>query len=278
MQAQASLAGAGDVANVETLLNMASRTCPSTTRSGSSARADPDRFGSTSWTAIAHARRADSPEAREALARLCAAYWPPVRAYLRRLGRTEHDANDLTQEFFWLVLNQNLFGAADRRKGKFRSFLLTALRHFLTDEKRRANAAKRGGGQVVVSLDERDDQGQPLYEPASDLTPVKLYERKWALTVFHQALDRLREEYQAGGRAALFEALKGFLEDPTAQGSYGPIAARLGMTANAVGVAVRRLRHRFGEILRAEITRTLADPSEQEIEAELRHLFGALSL
>jgi RNA polymerase sigma-70 factor (ECF subfamily) len=245
-------------------------------RNRTSAIASPRQFASTSWTAILHAGRGDSERARQALAQLCETYWAPLHAYVRGVGCPEQDAKDLTQEFFCELLEKNLFGAADRTKGKFRNFLLTALKHFLADEKRKTRAAKRGGGQAPLSLDETDEDGCPLHEPASGPSPSQAYERRWALTVFQQAFASLRQEHQAAGKGAQFERLKDFLEG-TGQGNYGPMAAELKMTPNAVGVAVHRLRHRFAALVRDEIARTLANPEEAEIELERRHLFEVLS-
>jgi RNA polymerase sigma-70 factor (ECF subfamily) len=247
-----------------------------TLRNQSSTVAPVGRFAPTSWTAILHASRGDPEKARQALAQLCETYWAPLHAYVRGVGCPEQDAKDLTQEFFRELLEKNLFGAADRTKGRFRNFLLTALKHFLADERRKTGAAKRGGGQAPLSLDETDDDGRPLHEPASGLSPSQAYERRWALTVFQQAFARLRQEHQSARKGALFARLQEFLEG-TGQGDYGPAAAELKMTPNAVGVAVHRMRHRFAELVREEIARTLANPDEDEIEIERRHLFDVLS-
>jgi RNA polymerase sigma-70 factor (ECF subfamily) len=235
----------------------------------------PERqwFTTTSWTAVVTAGQRDSPEAKEALTKLCQTYWEPLHVYLRRLGYNEDDAKDLTQEFFLRLLDKNYLGAANREKGKFRSFLLTALNHVLANERDRAMAAKRGGGKTIVSLEAEAEQGDRSSEPSSDLSPVKVFERRWAMTLFQQAYARLQAEYVAAGKARQFDLLKAFLEAETETGEYSALAPQLQMTPHAVGMAVHRLRQRYGEQVRAEIAHTLVNPTAAEIEEERRHLF-----
>jgi RNA polymerase sigma-70 factor (ECF subfamily) len=220
------------------------------------------------------AGRGSSSASEAALEQLCRTYWPPLYAYIRRQGYNPHDAQDLTQGFFALLLEKNYAGIAEREKGKFRSFLLAALNYFLNGERDRANAAKRGGGRLIVSLDERMGEDFVAAEPASDSTPEKEFQKNWAIIVLRQALMRLGEESTAGGKGAVFEELKPFLEGEAKAGDYATVAVRLGMSANGVAVAVHRLRQRYGELVREEIAHTVASPGE--VDAELRHLFTLL--
>lgn len=235
------------------------------------------RFIATSWTAVAAASRPGSVEAQEALSRLCELYWPPVFAYLRRTGVPEEEAKDLTQEFFLRMMSRNAFAAADRTKGKFRTFLLTALKFFLANERDRARAAKRGGGRETLSLDREPAEGEASIEPATLDSPAMAYEESWARTVFTRAEQLVGDEYQSVGKAGLFAGLKEFLERGPESGGYQSVAARLGMTPNAVGVAVHRMRHRFGELIRAEVARTLCDPTAEEVQGEIRYLMELLA-
>jgi len=228
-------------------------------------------FTTTSWTNLDAARRTGSPEAKEALERLCTTYWYPLYAYIRRSGRSSQDAEDLTQAFFFQLLEKNYLGAVDRKKGKFRSFLLSALNHFLANEHDFRNAAKRGGGKTIISLDAED---RYLLEPGSDVSPETIFENRWAGTVMNQARTRLQENYEQENKGALFNALKPYLEGEPSSGDYDPVAEELGMTAGAVAVAVHRLRKRFGDMVKEEISRTVANPAE--VEAEMRHLHSIL--
>lgn len=254
---------------------------PSTTRSSTQQAEEAGRpharFAATSWTAVVAAGQSDTPQSREALTRLCEDYWEPLHAYVRRSGYSEHEAKDLTQEFFLRLLSKNAFAAADRSKGKFRTFLLTALNYFLVNEYRRASADKRGGGQKLVSIDEQDEDHEPRHEPASHLSPDVIYEQTWARTVFRQARERLAEEYASTGKANFFAELGVFLDGTPDPRGYHPVAERLQMTPNAVGVAVYRMRQRLGELIRAQIGHTLVNPTPAEIEAEMRFLMESLS-
>jgi RNA polymerase sigma-70 factor (ECF subfamily) len=235
----------------------------------------PGWFATTHWSVVLAAGQTASPQAEAALEKLCGAYWYPLYAYVRRQGHSPHDAQDLTQGFFAVLLEKNYVELADRAKGKFRSFLLTALNHFLGDHRDRANALKRGGGKVIISLEEQTAEGRWSLEPATDLSPEKEYEKLWAVTVLQQALIHLRDEADKAGRDELFEELKSFLEGEARPGDYAAVGAKLGMTANSVAVAVHRLRQRYRELVRAEIANTVA--SAEEIEDELRHLFAVLA-
>jgi RNA polymerase sigma-70 factor (ECF subfamily) len=231
-------------------------------------------FKTTHWSAVVHAGRDGSPQSSAALAQLCQAYWPPLYSFVRRSGHGPEDAKDLTQEFFARLLEKQWLAQADPGRGKFRSFLLAAMKNFLANERRRGQTAKRGGGNPVVSL---DDTAEAIYdvEIASNLTPEKLYERRWALSLFDRALARLREDYQTSGKLAVYDALKEFLSVDTRDGDYAPAAKILGSTPGAVSVAVHRLRQRYRDLVREEIALTVENP--EEVEAEMRSLLAALS-
>ncbi len=252
---------------------MASKGSTASSRQGQPSSSAPGaKFAATSWTAVLAAGRGDSPQAQEALARLCRDYWQPLYAYVRRLGNNEEDAKDLTQEFFYRLVSGDFLSKADRTKGKFRTYLLTVLEHFLTNEWRKGQTAKRGSGQAIFSLDEETEDEQPRFEPGVDASPAKIYEQHWAAAVFRQANERLSEEYAAAGKSELFAKLKEFLEITPISRGYHAVAAQLRMTPNAVGVIVHRMRHRCGELIRAEVARTLVKPTSQEIESEMRFL------
>jgi RNA polymerase sigma-70 factor (ECF subfamily) len=210
----------------------------------------------------------------EALETLCRAYWYPLYAYIRRKGHDAQEAQDLTQEFLIRLLEKDYLAHADRHKGKFRSFLLAALNHFLVNEWRDARAVKRGGSQPFISLDDNTAEGRYTLEPVSDLTPERIYERRWALTLLDQALTRLREESVAAGKARQFDQLRGFLTSEAREGDYDDAATQLTMKAGAVAVAVHRLRQRYGELVREEIAHSVG--SRDEVEDEIRWLFGAV--
>ena len=231
-------------------------------------------FKTTHWSVVILAGQPASHQAAESLEKLCRAYWFPLYAYVRRRGHTPEDAQDLTQEFFLRLLQKHYLTHADRNKGRFRSFLLSSLDHFLANDWRRAQAEKRGGGHPPISLDDASAEGRYTLEPLSDLTPERLYERQWALTLLDHALAMLREEFTAAGQARQFNHLRGFLTTEAAQGSYAATAAELGMTTGAMASAVHRLRHRYRELVREEIAHTVASPAE--VEDELRWLFAAV--
>ena len=218
--------------------------------------------------------RDDTPRASDALAQLCQTYWYPLYAYVRQRGYAPHDAQDLTQEFFARLLAKNTLGAITREKGKFRSFLLSTLNHFLTDEWKKGRAQKRGGGQIV-SLDARDAETRFGREPADALTPEKLFEQNWALALLETVYGQLRQEYERGGKSALFRELKSCLTGDRSSAPYADLAKRLDMAENTVKVAVHRMRQRYRALLRAEVAHTVASPGE--VEAELRALFRAMS-
>jgi RNA polymerase sigma factor (sigma-70 family) len=235
---------------------------------------NPGDFAATRWTIVLSAARGEAvSRAGEAMAELCRIYWYPLYAFLRRRGQTSHDAEDLTQEFFAHLLGRHFLANVDRKKGKFRCFLLASLKNFVSDQRDRATAQKRGGGQTVVSLDSLDAEARYRLEPAQDLTPEKMFEKQWALSVLEQVLSRLHAELAAEGKAALFEALKETLTGGRAS-RYAVIAGELGMTEGAVKTAAHRMRRRYRSLMREEIAQTVAGP--EEIEEEIRYLLSCL--
>jgi DNA-directed RNA polymerase specialized sigma24 family protein len=231
-------------------------------------------FTTTHWSVVLSARDDTSSLAHTALAKLCRAYWYPLYAYVRRQGHSPHDAQDLTQGFFAHLLQRNFLENVGPLKGKFRSFLLAALNHFLSDEWDKARAEKRGGGQTFISFDDHNAEELYLLEPDSSMTAEKIFERRWALALLAQALARLREEFAAAGKIREFEHLKVFLSTPADDGAYDAVALQLEMTVGSVAVKVHRLRQRYGELIRAEIAHTVASPAE--IQEEMAHLFDAV--
>jgi len=233
-------------------------------------------FPVTHWTDIVAARREGSATAAEALNRLCSTYWYPIYAYIRRKGHSEADAKDIAQSFFFHILERNLLGSADRTKGKFRSFLLGALNYFLANLRDFERAKKRGGGATLISLDEKTGEERYALEPVDDLSPEKLFERRWALDLHQQAVLQLREDYGRQGKAQIFDHLKMFLSDQTDSGDYVTVARVLNMTPGAITTAVNRLRGRYGEFINAEIARTVGTP--EEIVSERRYICEILCL
>ena len=232
------------------------------------------RFATTRWTMVLAAGRSSSPEATKALEELCRAYWYPLYAYARRRGCAKEDAEDLTQAFFARLLEKDFLRAASREKGRFRTFMLVACQRFMANEWDRARALKRGGGQTILSLNLATAERRYHDEPADPLSADKIFERRWALTLIEKTMSRLRTEYAAAGKAADFAQLKTFLTADSGEIPYAQLAAELGQNEGALRVAVHRLRKRFRELFRQEVAQTVSDPGE--IEAELRHLLGAL--
>jgi RNA polymerase sigma-70 factor (ECF subfamily) len=221
------------------------------------------------------AAKSDTVTTQAALEKLCRTYWYPLYAFVRRRGRSAHDAQDLTQAFFARLLARNWVGDADRERGRFRTFLLTAMSRFLSDEWDKARAQKRGGGleHVPVQLDSAETRYG--HEPIDDHTPEQLYERGWALTLLDTVLHRLRAEYDTSGKSELFTTLHPTLVGDRESQPYAELAARLRMNEGAVKVAVHRLRARYRHLLRDEITQTMA--RAEDVDDELRHLFSVLA-
>ncbi len=231
------------------------------------------RFLTTHWTVVRDAGDPDSPGYRAALATLCETYWYPLYAYLRRYGCDPHEAEDLTQGFLARMLDTDDFRLADPVRGKFRSFLLSSLRHFTANERKHAKRLKRGGAATPVPIDVKDAERHYAQEAVDGLTPEKLFERSWALNVLEQAMDRLQDEWERSEKTAQFDALKAYLTPGKESTTYREIAQSLDMTEGAVKVAVHRLRRAYRAQLRAVIAETVS--TEDGIEEEIRDLLGA---
>jgi len=232
------------------------------------------QFPATLWTQVLQAGGDTSPDALAAFERLARAYWPPLHAWLLRQGVGRPEAEDLTQSFFAHLIEKRVLQRLHRDKGRFRTFLLTVLRNHLRDERARAIAQKRGGGQPVASLDEADEDGAPLREPSGGPVPDAEFDRDWALTLLGRVVDRLRTECAATGRAALFTHLQACLYGDADAATHAEAARRLGLSEGAVKTAGTRLRQRYQELIRAEIRQTV--DTDEEVETELRHLFAAV--
>ena len=235
----------------------------------------PGLFATTHWSVVLAAGQEASPQSAEALEQLCRAYWYPLYAYVRRRGYNPEDAEDLAQEFFARFLAGNYLVRVDRERAKFRSYLLGALNHFLADAWDHAHRLKRGGGQANQPFDVRSGESRFTLEPVAELTPDRLFDRGWALTVLDQVISRLRQEYEQSGKRRLFDKLSAFLPGDAEADSYGELARELGMTEGTVRVAVHRLRRRYGELFSAEVAHTVSSPAE--IHDEMRYLLGAVS-
>jgi RNA polymerase sigma factor (sigma-70 family) len=231
-------------------------------------------FLTTHWSVVLSAQEQPSGRSAAALETLCRAYWQPLYAYARRRGHSPADAQDLTQEFFARLLQKDYLHSAAREKGKFRTFLLVMFTRFLADEWDKAQAQKRGGGKVF-NVDWSSAETRFLQQPVEHLTPEKVFEQRWALTVLDQVYARLEGEYREEGRAALFETLRFALTGSRSAVPYVELARQLQTTDGAVRVAVHRLRQRYRELLRAAIADTVSGP--EEVEQELRHLLRAVA-
>jgi len=234
------------------------------------------RFASTQWSLVLAAGRRSTPEAEQALAKLLSAYWPPIYAFLRRRGHAAPEAEDLTQSFFVRLLEKNYLRDARRERGKFRSFLLASLKHFLANEWDRARTRKRGGQFQFISIEEIASQENSSPPDTQTLTPEEQFERHWALTALNRVIARVAAEYKDSGKASLFEGLKDFLIGADGL-PYQQVAVALEMSEGAVKTAVHRLRGRFRKMLRAEIAETLPNPYDPaEIDGEIRYLLKTL--
>ncbi|HXJ56646.1 MAG TPA: sigma-70 family RNA polymerase sigma factor [Verrucomicrobiae bacterium] len=236
--------------------------------------ASAQEFATTHWSFVLAARDGVSPQAVQALEKLCRTYWFPLYAHVRRRGHRAPDAQDLVQGFFARLLRGNFLENVGPQKGKFRSFLLAALNHFLSDEWDKARAEKRGGGQTLISLDECPAEELYLAEPDSGAPAERMFDQRWALALLAQAFARLRQESAAAGKTREFDHFKIFLSMLTGDGGYDAVAAELEMPVATVGVKVHRLRQRYAELIRAEIAHTVASPAD--IDEEMRHLFDAV--
>ena len=235
----------------------------------------PRLFPHTRWSLVLAATRKDSTESAAALEAVCRAYWQPLYAYVRRCGQSPHDAQDLTQEFFCRLLEKRWLDSADRDKGKLRTFLIVALKNFMSKEWRRGSAQRRGGGQAHVQFDTAFAESRLATDQSSALPPDETFDRQWALTLLNLTVERLRGEFAAAGKPADFDALKDCLMAARGTIDYAALATRLGMNEGAARVAAHRLRKRFRELFREEISQTLADGVE--VDGEVRHLAAALA-
>lgn len=232
------------------------------------------RVATTQWSQVLAAKDGSDTEARAALESLCKTYWQPLYAYIRAQGYGPDEASDLTQEFFAELLEKDFLADVDPEKGRFRSFLLASLRHFLSHERDRARALKRGGRASTLSFDvEAGEVGYAL-GPVDAKTPADVFERRWAMTVLDRAVHRLGEESAAAGQRAQFEELKQYLTSAQPQAPYREAGEALGISEGAVATAVHRLRQRYGQCLRAEIAETVADPAE--VDDELRYMLAVV--
>ncbi len=237
------------------------------------APAADDSFRTTRWTQVSRAK-ADSPEGLRALSELCDAYYEPVAAFLRCELRDAEVARDLAHDFFATLLAGGAIARAQQERGRFRSYLLGAVKHFLAHHREAARRLKRGGGAEAVSLNDTDAGEARALADANVLSPDAAFDRQWAVTVLACALEALRQECVAGGRGEFFEGIKPWLTGEAAHGDQTALAAQCGLNANALKVAVHRLKRRFRELLKAEVAGTLEDPGA--VEAEMRALFDAL--
>src|SRR5215510_10975419 len=232
-------------------------------------------FHTTSWTLVRAASRDPTAESRAALAALCQKYWHPVYAFVRSRGYDREQSQDLTQGFFALLIERLYLLDADPKRGRFRSFLLAALKHFLADEWDRAHALKRGGGQVPVSIDLTEAEGWNMPAAVEQATPESLYERRWALSLLENVMLKLRAEFADAGKADEFNRLSIFLNRNSESVRYDTLAEQMGVSAGALRMSVHRLRRRYRSLLRAEIAESVCRP--EEVDEELRFLLSILS-
>jgi RNA polymerase sigma-70 factor (ECF subfamily) len=233
------------------------------------------RFATTRWSLVLAAGGQSDPRSADALGSLCELYWYPVYAFIRRQGYSAPESADLAQEFFLRVLEKNYFHGLDPARGRFRGFLCASVRHFLSNERDRARSLKRGGTRPPISLDVETAEGRYQLEPPDNLTPEKLFDRRWALILLDRALTRVGADYAEGHKAALFEHLKGFLTGDNAGIPYAEVATVMNMSEGAVKVAVHRLRRHFRDVLVEQIADTVSDPAD--INAEIAYLLKAVS-
>jgi len=231
-------------------------------------------FAGTRWSVVMKARDKDAPEARAALSELCRMYWYPLYSFVRRSGYGHHEAEDMTQGFFQHLIGRDGFAHVDPAKGRFRSFLISSMKNFLANERERAGAKKRGGGQIHVSIDMADADGRYSCEPADNSTPESIFDRQWAMAVLERVINVLKKEYGDKGRGDIFAALQDSITGSAAEASYTEIAKRLDTSEGNLKIMIHRLRRRFGETLRGEILQTVE--SDADVDGEIRHLMSCL--
>jgi RNA polymerase sigma-70 factor (ECF subfamily) len=241
---------------------------------GTAARNNPGLFANTRWSLVLSAGRSSSPGSRQALATLCETYWRPLYAYVRNRGYPEEEAKDLTQEFFARFLEKNYLKDVHRERGRFRSFLLASLKHFLANEWDKATAQKRGGGKVPLSLDFALAEGWVSVEPSHDRTPEKIYERQWALALLDRVLEVLEADYKSSEKGAIFVRLKPLLAGSGEGKSYKEIAMDLNLSEGSIKVAAHRLKRKYRDALREEIAQTIENA--EDIDDEMRYLLTVL--
>lgn len=233
----------------------------------------PATFDTTHWSLVLSAGGNDDEKAHAALEQLCAAYWYPLYVFARRQGYDAAASEDLTQEFFTQLLQRKDLSEVGPDRGRFRSFLLASFKHLIANQYHHQHAEKRGGKVALISLDSEAPEMRYQCEPTEPMTPEILFDRRWALTVLGRAMDRVREEYEVAEKADLFEELKEFLSHQKSL-PHADLAARFGISVSAVGVTIHRLRKRYTEVLRDEISRTVQRP--EDIDDEVRHLIAAV--
>jgi DNA-directed RNA polymerase specialized sigma24 family protein len=231
-------------------------------------------FPSTQWSRVVVAADLATPDARSALAELCAAYWYPIYAFIRRKGNDAEKSLDLTQSYFQRLLEKGVLAAADRRKGRFRSFLRADCEHFLIDQHRSEKELERGGGVALLPIDAQNAEGRYLFEPADSMTPDKLFDHAWAVTLLDGVLELLAAKYAESGRSDLFAHLKIVLTEGKGAVPSATLADRLGKSEEAVNTAIHRLRKDYRAILQEQIAATLDDPAQ--VDDEIRDLFEAI--
>jgi RNA polymerase sigma-70 factor (ECF subfamily) len=234
-----------------------------------------DIFATTHWTVVLAAGNRSSPQSNGALEALCRTYWFPLYAYVRRRGYAKEDSEDLTQAFFARFLAKNYLAGLSAERGRFRAFLLASLKHFLTNEWKKSQRLKRGGGEAPLSLDWQTADTKFQVAATNEPSPDKAFDREWALALLAKVIERLQKECEADGKAKLFAELKMFLTAGKDGSAQAEVAKALGMEEGAVRVAIHRLRKRYRQLLRDEISQTLADAAD--VDEEMRALFGAFS-
>lgn len=241
---------------------------------GAWAAAESGAFTTTRWTLVLQAGQGGSAGAQEALSGLCQTYWPPLYSYIRREGYPPEDARDLTQEFFYRFLQRDSLTGVHPAAGKFRSYLLACLKHFLVNERERVHAQRRGGGVPVLPLEPGDAETRYSLEPADHLTPDVLFDRQWAFTVVERTLEALKREHAMQRKAFAFDEIEGFLPRGRGRASRTELAAKYGWDLNRVDVVIHRVRQRFGALLRREIAQTVS--CQSEVDDEIRYLISIL--
>jgi RNA polymerase sigma factor (sigma-70 family) len=232
-------------------------------------------FRPTHWSVVLNAKDLGTPNGQQALEQLCQEYWPPVYVFIRRKGNKPHEAQDLAQGFFERLIEKEFLQHVDPKKGRFRTFLLTAVQRFLCNQFEHSQAQKRGGGTTTISWDHEVAENLYLKEPADESNPEKVYDRRWALTLLEAAMKDLEEEYARAGKEKVFRVLQSFIVGEAERGDYTQAAASLGLTEGNARQLVSRMRQRYGERLRSRIAETV--DSDAAVEEELRSLYAALS-